>query len=445
MTKERIKSIILVLLIISNLVLAEKILVNKKLWLFGYNFFNIGNMQKKNDYSIAGQLSVPEKIFINTGYQSGRYEYLRTSENFSEIYAATSEVLKKAFALPSKFVSIIPSENWYSALTSKSIYLYYPSSYSAQIFSELLGVMQTELSFKDFSDIVISENGNVYICDENAESFYKIDLSDATIAPIIERIATERENEESVINYSFDLNFDKDMGEQKTILSHMIPIYSDELYASKIISKNPIFRDNTVNNKIVSNILTAFSINPNTVRRYTEADGSLVFVENTGILKISTSGILTYTATGNGIRIANQNESTVSGVAQFIDKVNVSFGADIDMCITSPLNNRGVSEFNFDYLLGGLPIKYDNLNAISIKTSNNYLTEYNQVLRLYQQTGELSITPPYIEALDAVITKYQDAMPEIVITKMKPAYLDDLTIEEMIPNWYIAIDNIIAE
>ena len=39
MKKERLKSILLIMLIITNLVLAEKILVNEKLWLSGYNFF----------------------------------------------------------------------------------------------------------------------------------------------------------------------------------------------------------------------------------------------------------------------------------------------------------------------------------------------------------------------------------------------------------------------
>lgn len=449
MNKERIKSVILVLLVIVNLMLAEKILVNKKLWPSGYNFFNMRNTVKKNDYSVTGHLAVPNRIIVNTGYQSSRFEYLRSSKDFHEIFSAANEVLKKAFQKPARSVALVSAESWYSALTAKSIYLSYPCTYSAQIFANLSGISSTEHTFEAFSDVIISENGDVYINDKNGSTFYKINLTADNISPIIRMVSEEHSDEESVINYSFDLNFDKDLGEQKTILSPMILIYSEPVSAEVVTSINPLLKDNEFNHKIISNILTAFSINPNTLRRHTEADGSLAFVENNGILKLSPEGVLTFKATDTGVKLpgaATQDTySSLSRLAAFIDTVNAAAGTDIDMCITSPLVTPSEEIFTFDYIFGGLPIKFADKNAVSAVVKDGYIKEYTQILRRYSGSSYASETPLYIESLDNIIAKYQASMSEINITDMQPAYIDDLSIGNKIPDWYINIDNVVAQ
>ncbi len=448
MNKERIKSIILILLIIVNLMLAENILVDKKLWPSGYNFFNMGNVSRKSSFSLTRQLAVPEKIIINTGYQSSRFEYLRTSQEFPEIYSSVESVLKKAFTQSQKNVVSVLPDNWYSSLTSKSIYLSYPCSFSAQNFAALSGISSCELSFSGFSDIVISENGQVYINDNVANAFFRIDISSAEISPIIQRAAETNVDDQSVINYSFEMNFDKDFGDQRTFLSPMIPIYSDPIPSEVFVSSNPVIRDNGTNHKVISGILTAFSINPNTVWRYTEADGSLVFVENNGILKISPDGILTFTASDNGIKLLDSSDETyseVSKIAEFVDTVNAATGIGTDMLLTSSLTTGAVQHLTFDYTADGLPIKFNDTSAVSATIQNGYLTAYSQILRKYTSAGYLAQSPLYIEALDKVIARYQDSMSQINIIKMYPAYIDDLSIGEKTPDWFINIDNILAQ
>lgn len=447
MNKERVKSIILIVLISFNLVLAEKILVNKKLWPSGYNFFSIRTASKKDDYSIIENLAVPLRIIVNTGYQSSRFEYLRSSSDFDEIYTAADQVIKKAFSKPIKSVSSVSSDDWYSALTGKSLYLSYPCKFSAQNFADLIGLTSTEQSFKGFSDIVIGETGNVYISDTEDGSFYKIDLTSPEIAPIIEAVLTE-ESDKEVINYSFDLNFDKDFGDQKTFLSPMIPIYSAPVETEVIISSNPILRDGETNQKAIDGILDAFSINPRTVWRYTEADGSLVFVENTGVLKISPDGILSFTATGNGISLSTSSQNsrvTASDVARLVGNVNRGAGCDTDMYITSPLTSDSVTELTFDYIVNGIPVRFNDTNAASITVENGCITGYTQILRRYTPAGYSEYSSLYIEALDNIIAKYRDSMSRINIIKMFPAYIDTTEMGEKFPDWFIEIDNVIAE
>ena len=79
MNKERIKSVLLVFFILTDFVLGSKILIDKKLWPNGYNFFsNVGNFYSgiisyfSDNSSERTQIFSPEKILINTGDQTTR-------------------------------------------------------------------------------------------------------------------------------------------------------------------------------------------------------------------------------------------------------------------------------------------------------------------------------------------------------------------------------------
>ena len=444
MNKDRVKSIILVILIIFNLVLAEKILVNERLWPSGYNLFNIRSNFRRGTDSVAEYLTLPERIIVNTGYQSSRFEYIRSSGEFGEIYETAKNIIIPALKKPQRDISSVSSEEWYSALTGKSVYLAYPSKFSAQNFAALLGI-QTELSIRGFSDIVIADSGTVFISDTDGNAFYKIDVTSAEITPIIDAALAE-ESDTAVINYSFDLNFDKAFEDQKTFLSPMIPIYSAPVEAEVIESSNPVFRDGEINQKAISGILAAFSINPGTVWRYTEADGSLVFVENTGILKISPDGLLHFSATSGGLALSGASANSVAtDVAELVGKVNSGAGCNADMYLTSPLSYDTTSELSFDYIVGGIPVRFNGINAAHITIRDGRITEYAQILRKYSPCGYTEFSPLYIETLDNIIAKYSGSMSQINITRMFPAYIDTQERGTLSPDWFVDIDNVIAE
>ncbi len=443
MKKERFKSFILILLICANFVFSAKILVDKKLWLSGYNFFVSSKTPAKGANSVSSSLFKPIKIVVNTGYQSSRYNYTRASDYFSTIENEANSLLKKAFL--EKNSTNITEEEWFSALGAKSVYLSYPTAFSSSVFSDFLGISSSDFNFTGFSDIVISESGTVYIND--LSGFYKIYNSSAEISPIIQKVSSENDDTKPVINYSYDLNFDKGFADQKTFLSPLILIYSDSISAPSVTSTNPVMKSADVyNDKAVSGILSAFSINPKTVNRYTEADGSLVFVENNGILKISLNGMLTYTATGNGISISSAGDlfSESSHLASFIDSLNLNAGIVSDMYITSPMSLEETDTFSFDYLVGGFPVKYD-VPAISAVVRDGHLVSYSQLLRAYSPVGFTTESPIFIEALDEVTEKYRTSLNEMHITNMYPAYIDNKEICEKNIDWFVDIDDVVAE
>lgn len=442
MKKEHFKNLVLIILIISNFMLSQRIFANKKLWLFGYNFFsNTGTTMKNDDYITAIHITVPEKIFVNTGYQSSRFTFSRGSSQFNKIYQKAQDIIYSAFSAPLKNVSETSKESWYSVLSGKSLYLSFGCEFTPQLYAELLGIHQTNISVNGFSHISINADGNLYIMDNKNDIYYKVLITDSSVKSLIEQIMLDYSDTESIINYSYELNFDKDFGDQKTFISPMVPVYSSPIFMPTVFGENPIIKNDGINNNVIEKILSTFSINPNTVRRYTEADGTLVFVENNGVLKISTNGIIHFIANDTGIELSGGNHPIVS-LSRFIDSINVACGSQKDLVLTSNTNSES---FTFDYLVSDYAVKFNEANAVSATVANGYLKEYTHILRRYSPVLSSTSTQSFIEALDDTIVYYQDSMKEIRITQMFPAYEDSMNIGELKKSWHININNIIAE
>ena len=255
MNKERIKNLLLVFLIAMNFILGSRILIEKKLWPASYNFFsNIGNFEvarffegfkrtlsDKENYK--SRLLFPEKIIINTGDQTTRLSLNPEDSEFNGILEEAYVVLQKAFSDSETQKSQINREEFYSALGSNSIYLEYGTSFTPDLFSRLIGTSSDmSLDFKDeFSQVIVSylPKTSVYITNTRNDLFYRINVnksSENLVMKIGECVENRQENQ-SIINYSFDLKFDRPFGTQKTTISPLVQIYSTSEEYPVIISK----------------------------------------------------------------------------------------------------------------------------------------------------------------------------------------------------------------
>lgn len=467
--KERIKSIALVALVFVNVILGSKILSSKKLWSnSGYNFFSVlqnpvvdfvRNIKNKlSDAEVAEtHLEQPAMIIINTGYQTSRLALNRADEEFENLSPIIDEFLFAAFSKPQNFSEVAESE-FYSALTAKSVYLHYPVSYDSTFFAYLLGIASADFSqsFSQLCNIVIAADGAVLVEDFATGGIYRCmtDVSTLQLNEIIDLHTQDNESGANVINYSFDLGFDKAFGTQKTIIAPMIPIYSSELELSFIHAKNPLLKsDLSLNEMEISNILQVFNMNPNILRRYTEADGTIVFVENNATLKISLNGAVNYSST-DGILLTKSNYmvqlDAVSAVADFVDKVNTAAGSNSAMQLSSPLTSSELSdeelEISLDYIANGMPVKLDDpihKNAVTLTIENGRLKSYSQLLRSYTTTDTKTIVPNYILALDDAIAKYETQLNDIEINSMETVYIDNCIDDDIAPIWNVGVKDIV--
>lgn len=467
--KEKFKSFVLVVLVVLNLILGSQVLSTEKLWSGdGYNFFvsrtnnPITSFLRKIKTNIKGkspsktQLEAPELIIINTGDQTSRNVITNADSGFYDIIETTNEFLRSAFS-SSKQYTQVSTDDFYSALTSKSVLLSYSTEYDSGLFAHLLGATKTDYSgiFHQLKNIVISSDGYVYVEDSLTDIIYccYTDIQTTALNDIIDIYASQEKSDNLVINYAFDLGFDKSFATQKTVLSPMIPIYSDSFEVEAVSVNGTIVNNGIFDESVIPELLPIFNMNPNSFRRYTEVDGTLVFVENNATLKISPKGFLEYNAKDNGISLSTTNTSsydTVATVADFVDKINIAVGSDNSMVLTSKLTEAELSQSNFnitlDYLANGrrVIIKPDNIEpAVTAVVTNNRLTHYKQYMRRYTVTSERSLVDNYIFALDDSIAKFQNQINDIEISDLDIAYEDDFNNETIHPQWNVAVKEII--
>lgn len=466
MKKEHIKNIVLAVLVVMNLVLGSNILLNKKLWPSGYNFFNIENFPvikwfvKKEDvkssFEKAVHLTMPEKIIFNTGDQSTRFSVNSNNKEYNAIIEYCNDVLNSAFSCQEDKVIEISSDEWFSSLLTKSIYLSYYTEYESELFANFLGMRETGVSSKvnTFSNVVISlsDNVSVYIEDIDSEKYYRIKTGKRfdEFKSVVSEMINEQNNDnlsESAINYSFDLNFDKAFGEQRTIISSMVPIYSHPQKVPVVYAKNIFANEGKIENETMNAIAQIFNVNSNTVNRYTEADETVVYVSNNATLKIHTNGILEYKARDNGIQLTNSGGSynVISKLNEFVGKVNDASGSNNSIYLSSKAAG-GENIITFDYVCEGMPVNIemgDMKNAIYCVVSEGYIKEYKHIIREYEKTEDYITTPEYITAVDETIQKYSDINSEITINKLYLAYNDNGKAQSLSADWNAEVDAVI--
>lgn len=465
MKREHIKTIALTMLVILNLVLGSNILLDKKLWPSGYNFFNIDNFSlngwfsKTSDEKIEFQkivhLTLPAKIIFNTGDQATRFSVNSNNAEYNTIIEYCNEILGTGLKVSADKIIEITDEEWFSNLMSESIYLNYYTVYDTDLFANFLGMRNTEVSskVKSFSNVVISlaDNVAVYVEDIETNKYYKIKTGRrfADFKEIAENIVANKDDnisKEYAINYSFDLNFDKAFGEQKTIIDSMVPIYSNVSRVPVVVS-NQVLMDG--GNTIINELAKVFNVKANTARRYTEADETIVYVENNATLKIHSNGMIEYKARDNGIQLSNSGGkyNDISKLNEFVGRINRIIGINDSIYLSSKAT-RDENIITFDYVCEGMPVKIDiddMKNAVYCEIADGYIKEYKHIIKDYEKNGEYFETPEYIYAVDNTIQKYSALTGEIKINNLYLAYNDDGQYNTLSADWNVEVESVIVE
>ncbi len=227
MHKERIKTIILTLLILNCLHLTGQIWFNKKLWPTGYNFFNsvtnnsvVSTILKKLPFAKSTFLSDseysdtirPKKIVISSGNAREVYQY--GQKQYDSVYGIAGGVITSLLQTPTPRSSVISTDEWHAFLKGKSIYIDYGFNMDAASLTSIFGLSVTP-SFADglsFSDIVITgdsvtKEGIVCMLDKSSNLItkYWVDYKGDELLKYISSTTFGRNQNKA---FAFELNLD---------------------------------------------------------------------------------------------------------------------------------------------------------------------------------------------------------------------------------------------
>jgi len=497
--KEKLKTIILILLIANSLFLTNQIWFSKELWSHDYNFFvkwrdwkwvkvlSKININDESNPITMEHFFYPRKVVVNNGnyrnvYSHGDNRFFELNNEISSIF----NTLLKGEKVKSEQST---DEEWLNTLKGKSFYIDYGVKINAKILARMAGYKDSSVlsqidSVRDFivaPGDMITNDIVLYIKDSERNSVIKffMNYDKSKLTGIIEEFVS---NSKPNYTFSFEQKFDKvnpdKKVEQKAILDPeiLIPV---KIEASQDIRIKSI---NTLNMNKIDKILKSFQYNPNTTRKYIEADNTIVYVENYSMLKIHPSGLIEYTETdeGKGMLLLPESADDTQAVptvlpseggsntlslyesfSRVIAHINKVWDNNEFLFISSDIvenaNKPGVYRFTFDYYYNGMPviIQCDNENgqqdvlrhAIEVEIINGRLKSYRHYLRNFEEVSraEKEIMP-VILALDNIYKSFKPDQSEVKIDDVFLGFWENDTDVILQPRWGIRIgDRVITD
>lgn len=475
MKKERIKSAVLTVLVISSLLLTGQIWFNQRLWPEGYNFFV--NIRASAYETVAGlfgapaaeehgQASILEPITL-AAYTVKDLDHVmavinESYESFDVINDYISSTVTLALTRDAENITKVTEEAWQKALFTRGLYVDYGVAYNTATFSQVLGVAASPLSehVQTLRQIIITAEDSlfstvsVYVMDEAAQTFYKIStgLEKGELGTYLSILAEEAS---PYRRFSFMNNLNAPPGMAGEAVYAPYLVLSEEKSKYPVLkAENPVFREDepNMNAFAVEKLLKVFSINPKTVMRYTDADENIIFVQSQATLKVSTDGVMTYTtvAGSKGLAIEGVGTGTAAaadvltqGAKLPIGVLNaVSSGEGTKLYLSGLEENQGSYIVTFDYMHNGTPVclggEFAGRNAVRMEFEGGYLKNYTQILRSYEQIEHETTVESTYDAVDQIFEKIEDTDERRrEIASVFVAYDDDGGNGEKQPVWFL--------
>lgn len=475
MKKERFKSVLLVTLVISSLLLTAQIWFNEKLWPEGYNFFvsmrasafgkisNWFGQDESEPVKTKLVLAQPYHLVAYTvkDFDHAALELTPRNAEYETICSYVNEAIGNALTRQTKSLLKVSQEDWQKALFTRGLYVDFGFEYQTNTFTALIDTADSPLSesITRVQRFIITPGDNlsnevyVCLCDEATGDFYR--LPSGMDKTELEANLTALSAQASPANrFSFFLDADKPTeiaGE--AIFDPYLVMSEQGVQLPTIKSINPVLRGGTmdININSLSRILKLFDINPNTVRKYTDADENLVFVQNQATLVVSPSGVVSYRAvSGKGLKLS---ESTAVSIPAYI---SVAIGANFSNKVINSLNTgealglriRSFEEdsnkikASFDYESQGIPIIFtgelEGQYAVTMELEGDYLKSYTQVVRAYHVAEDIHQTRSTVDSVNVLFERIPKEQRQ-AIDDMVIAYGDDGTESIKLADWFIRL------
>jgi len=484
MRKDTIKNVLLIFSVFTAFVLIYQI------WFSGYflpgggdyvasGFKNSVLNPIKNFFSKDGNtdfsqnlntLLKPERIVINIADE--RRVFNNGTEGFVSGRAFASGIFESFLSGDAKLINreTVTLDAYTSALRSKSIYVDYGKTCDFRLLSFAVSGYNknnytTDLSavkgyILNFHDSILNRV-TVFVKDEKTGNIYRyvIETEDDIYQERLQELITENPMD-SVVSYSFELNFHKAPAEQET------KVIFDPLILMELTAKNMnhvqgyslMDFDQNLNYDHEDQILNLFSINSRSIWKYTDLNNTKVFIENNATLTLHPGGKIEYETVsgGRGLDIASHTDRTdydifeaATDAVDFVADVSACFPADFFEHLQIASNftemaNQNTYTIYFDYYLEGVPVLHQTesgtVHTIEMVIENGYLKSYKQYAKMYayEKTETERVLSPIINATDSLVDALYTGIAPLDITKVSPCYVD--TDDAVLPYWRVRVN-----
>lgn len=469
MKKERIKSVILCLLILNCIQLTGQIWLDKKLWPSGYNFFNsvanvpvLGNMAKMfnfNSGNLSGEVMYdvvvkPQKIVINS--INGRDVYYDNEKAYGNLFDFTEGVIA-ALADTAPDPKEITEEQYRGFLKGSSLYVDFGFGVNGSELFRIYGI-PGKVDFDQFSstEAVIltadAETEKVMVCVKDGKQeealAYTVDFPYENFTGFL---GSFKIREQQDYAFAFELDLEKDIPRGIT-LDPFVLLPAKESTGGAITINNPLAENEAIA-QLADKIVPAFHYTPSSLRKAVNNDGVVNYVENNATVTVYPSGLVEYQAVvaNRGMKLgdkltAKEAVTEILDISRNIWKAGGGSGA-VDLRLQSDLldNRDGSYKIQMNYYINGLPVQMGfNGNtrvesALYAEIEEGYLKTFKIVL-LDISTSEQSLSwTSAVEAIGLISGMDKQIQEGAVVSDVYACYYITKKMN-VIPKWCVKLE-----
>ena len=299
--KERIKSFILILLVLCSVGLTSVTWMEEGLWPEGYSLFAnfktlpvIRNFFKETYSQPLENLKKARKIVIADGNGKSSVFY-NSDKSFEDVYSDIGTLVTGFMSgdIAVREKTELTKDNLRRMLNEQVMYAYvsYPVASTPQLFGRLMGVSDPA-SLSDISavkDFFIfptgSESLELLAIDHDSTGIYRYELSYGGTEKLIDAFTSYVANVDPEHNCMFALEMNLDIADgseavkMKTVLDSFLVLDSASTATNRrpeIAGSNPLSADSGA----ASRAIECFGYDPESIHRYVDGEGTRVYLED---------------------------------------------------------------------------------------------------------------------------------------------------------------------
>lgn len=445
---EKIKTIILLLLVISS------VLLTYRLWFRDHNLFDIVSVFFQDRNTLNGHngleyVYLPPRVLVNLGENS--HVIIRpVHEEYIPLQNEGVKIIRQI--LSAQKYEVLDMSEWIKALSIKSVLFEYETDLDTSILKNLLNTsnQNIESGISHIRNVIVVQNSTVsdniscYIKDEKNNKVYyvKFNYDDFELNKLLNQVESKDFN-----NYvtGFELK-------HKLLKDDVLLLPTDAILSGKQVKlSNEVNVDSSIEVKrlaqyffdklnYVKNIEYKGPIKTNAIQKE--------FVDRNNILRIYVNGQVEYSSA----EIPNDKIQTnqVEALRRAVSFTDNHLGFPKNSYI-SEITLVGDSHyiFKFDYSINGLAVRLTGedipKHAIEVEVKGNVITSYKRFVKTFNIGKEKELDIINLKAIDEAITKYRQETGKKDIGKAvnssRLVYVDDGLSKEIYPSWCIVIDD----